>query len=199
MIYDHDISSYIIMIYHHETKQTNTELNTTQARRTRTQHFKPKTPNTFKPEHTTQTRSEMNTEHNTEHEHAFSNTRTLFSTSPDAKCAKSISNPSIGVPHTHCCQISQRAPTCQSSDGQNKNQTLFCSEWCLPGGQIVATPRRSILHTSRGPQVPYRANIKFPACLRFPTKTKFQSLPKICQVVSASLRDNHTQQMLKWY
>ena len=71
-----------MMMYHHETKQTNNKQNTTQARQTQTQRFKPKAPNTFKPEHATRTRSEMNTEHNTEHEHTFSEHRTALFGSP---------------------------------------------------------------------------------------------------------------------
>jgi hypothetical protein len=63
---------------------------------------------------------------------------------------------------------------------QNSSICVF-SEWCLPGGQIVPTPRRSILHTSRGPKVPYRATNILGGYFRYHRKQKVlkyaQALP----------------------
>jgi hypothetical protein len=38
---------------------------------------------------------------------------------------------------------------------------VLSPEWYLPGGQIVPTLHRSILHTSRGLQVPYNVQLLF--------------------------------------
>lgn len=42
-----------------------------------------------------------------------------------------------------------------------KNSCCFFTEWSFPGGQIVPTTRRSILHPSRASQMPYNAKIRF--------------------------------------
>ena len=38
---------------------------------------------------------------------------------------------------------------------------MFFSEWCLPGGQIVATPCRSIFHTFKGSHRSYKPTTHF--------------------------------------
>ena len=49
------------------------------------------------------------------------------------------------------------AMTRHCSDGLTKSANFFFTEWGFPGGQIVPTTCRSILHPSKASQLPYNA------------------------------------------
>ena len=47
------------------------------------------------------------------------------------------------------------------STSLNTNKTCCFSDWCLPGGQIIATPHWMIFHTSRGAHGPNKSKMSF--------------------------------------
>ena len=58
-----------------------------------------------------------------------------------------------------------------------KSSNFFFTEWGFPGGQIVPTTCRSILHPSRASQRPYRAKNMFFGILGFSLKKEITVCP----------------------